>query len=54
MVVLLGNIALMHLLVRTIGLRLVVAKVITEISLFTLSYQVQKRVVFRPRGDQTV
>lgn len=46
-VVLTGNYALMALLHEQLGLPLLAAKLVTEAVLFTLSYQAQKRLVFR-------
>ncbi|MEZ5226243.1 MAG: hypothetical protein R2710_06105 [Acidimicrobiales bacterium] len=38
----------------SLGLGLAIAKVITEATLFTVAYQVQRRVVFEPRAlDQS-
>jgi len=48
--ILLANYWSMHLFYLVIGLPLLVAKLITELGLFVVSYQVQKRFIFRFGG----
>lgn len=48
--ILLANYWSMHLLYLVVGLPLLVAKLITELGLFVVSYQVQKRFIFRFGG----
>jgi exopolysaccharide biosynthesis protein/putative flippase GtrA len=49
--ILFANYWSMHLWYIVVGLPLLVAKVVTELALFTVSYQVQKRFIFR-RGRE--
>lgn len=49
--ILFANYWSMHLLYISLGVPLLVAKVITELTLFTVSYQVQKRFIFRIGRD---
>lgn len=51
--ILFANYWSMHLLYVAVGLPLLLAKVITELALFTVSYQVQKRFIFRHRRDES-
>lgn len=53
--ILVANYWSMHLLYLVLGLPLLVAKLITELGLFVVSYQVQKRFIFRfgGRGRRT-
>jgi putative flippase GtrA len=52
-VLLLGNYALLRVLHGPFHLPLVLAKLATEASLFALSYQLQRRIVFRPVAAPT-
>ncbi len=49
---LLANYSLMHLLVQRLSAPLAVAKVVTELSLFLLSYHAQRRLVFAPQAPR--
>ena len=44
-----ANSAILRLLTRTVGVGLVPAKLLTEATLFVLSYQLQRRFVFAAR-----